>query len=140
MHSLDEFSDNTRDSRGRFDNSSFIKGLSTSINSSNNSVNLSSSPKEKPSKSHGGHHHHSIHEMIKNFGKKVNIWPSRHRHDSINETQLPSHKAATAKEARQADFRSRSRSLDVEQVKKLTDDCEATYKIYNNILKEGIHI
>ena len=75
--------------------------------------------------------------MIIHFGKKVHIWP-RSRHDSINENEVsnnPQNVCHTSEP--QENFRSRSKSLDVQSSRKILDDCEATYKIYNRILKEG---
>lgn len=118
----------------QFDNSSFAKSLSSSISqnsvggTSNNSS--SNSSRDKMSKSH---HHHSIQEMVKHFGKKMHIWP-RHRHESINETTSNS---SPLEEDPAEQFRNRSKSLDVPQTKKIVDDCESTYRIYNTILKEG---
>uniref|UniRef100_A0A336MGR6 CSON001473 protein n=1 Tax=Culicoides sonorensis TaxID=179676 RepID=A0A336MGR6_CULSO len=122
----------------QFDNSSFAKSLSSSI--SQNSVGTngtsgtsSNSSRDKISKSH---HHHSIQEMVKHFGKKMHIWP-RHRHESINESTS---NGAPLEVDPQEEFRVRSKSLDVPQTKKILDDCGATYKIYNTILKEAAHM
>ena len=150
MHSMDEYGMapgtpnlkyNIEDGRhlaqrnNRFDNSSFVRNLNSSISQTSvdsgtggSTTASSNNSKEKLSSKH---HHHSIQEMIKHFGKKVHIWP-RHRHDSITENDA-------ANVAKPPDnFRSRSKSLDVTQTYKTNlDDCEATYKIYNKILKEG---
>lgn len=121
----------------QFDSSSFAKSLSSSI--SQNSVTTSNgtasgtssnSSRDRMSKTH---HHHSIQEMVKHFGKKMHIWP-RHRHESINETISNGTPLETNAEE---DFRVRSKSLDVPQTKKILGDCASTYKIYNTILKEG---
>lgn len=80
--------------------------------------------------------------MIKHLGKKVHIWP-RNRHDSINENEIvntsPNNRNVVSPEMEPIEnFRSRSKSLDVNLTRrKVLDDCEATYKIYNKILKEG---
>lgn len=80
--------------------------------------------------------------MIKHFGKKVHIWP-RNRHDSINENEIAGNSNRQKEwqtpelEPQQEKFRSRSKSLDVNISRKVLDDCESTYKIYNRILKEG---
>lgn len=146
MHSLDEYASSPgRNSNfdteryvnrlTQFDNSSFAKSLSSSISQSsvsNGGNSSSNSSRDKMSKSGNHHHHHSIQEMIKHFSKKVHIWP-RHRHESINESTSNSSPLETNEEA----FRSRSRSLDVPQTRKILDDCESTYRIYNTILKEG---
>ena len=126
--------------RTRLDNTSFIRNLNSAI--SQNSVDSGhqsscSSNNSKEKLSHKSHHHHSIHEMIKHFGKKVHIWP-RNRHDSINENEISNAtRVATTPEPEPENFRSRSKSLDVTYQRKILDDCESTYKIYNRILKEG---
>jgi 5'-AMP-activated protein kinase regulatory gamma subunit len=81
--------------------------------------------------------------MIKHFGKKVHIWP-RNRHDSINENEIANNRQNSINsnnlpdfQEPQDNFRSRSKSLDVQSSRKILDDCESTYKIYNRILKEG---
>ena len=148
IHSLDEYAvhDDFRFApRNRFDNSSFIRNLNStisqnSVDSGNQSGGSSNNSKEKLS--HKSHHHHSIHEMIKHFGKKVHIWP-RNRHDSINEHEIsnnsPTNRTAVSPEMEPIEnFRSRSKSLDVNITRRrVLDDCESTYKIYNKILKEG---
>lgn len=109
--------------RGRFDNSSFIR----SLNDSDGSIQ-SQSPKEKSSKS-------TIQCLIKNLGKKAHIWP-RKRHEStcnMSADQTPINDP-------QEHFRSRSKSLDVNFTHKILDDCDATYKIYDRILREGINV
>lgn len=127
--------------KGRFDNSSFIRSLESSI--SNGSVDSghhtgssSNNSKEKLSKNH---HHHSIQEMIKHLSKKVHLW-SRSRHDSINENEISNDRRTSTPEPAYVppeNFRSRSKSLDVTMSRRILDDCESTYKIYNKILKEG---
>uniref|UniRef100_A0A182F855 Uncharacterized protein n=1 Tax=Anopheles albimanus TaxID=7167 RepID=A0A182F855_ANOAL len=99
---------------------------------------------------HHHHHHHSITEMIKHLGKKAHIWPGgRTRHSSISEDHHADgdhHSSAGGGGAGgdgdsishpKEDFRTRSRSLDVDQRRRILDDCESTYKIYNKILREG---
>lgn len=142
VHSLDEYSVSPRPSNfdadrylnrlTQFDNTSFAKELSASVssNSNNGSIGSGNSSRDKISKSN--HHHHSIQEMIKHFGKRVHIWP-RQRHESINESTSNS----APLENQDSSFRGRSKSLDVPQARKVFDDCETTYKIYNKILKEG---
>lgn len=122
----------------RFDNTSFIRSLNSSISQSSvdsgqgSAPNSSNNSKEKLSSK--SHHHHSIQEMIKHFGKKVHIWP-RNRHDSITEDEKPRDGVKSPPEP--DNFRSRSKSLDVTMSRRILDDCESTYKIYNRILKEG---
>lgn len=79
-------------------------------------------------------HHHSVHEMIKNFGKKVHIWPSRRRHESTSVITSP---VATPLNDPQENFRLRSKSLDVKPSNSILNDCDATYKIYDKIVLEG---
>lgn len=142
IHSLDDNGSRELAVKTRFDNSSFIRSLNSaisqnSVDSGNHTGSSNNNSKEKISKSH---HHHSIHEMIKHFGKKVHIWP-RNRHDSINENEISSgnrqSSCHTPEPEVQEKFRSRSKSLDVNLTRKVLDDCESTYKIYNRILKEG---
>lgn len=110
------------------DNASFIRGLHDDLSPKERSRNNSCSS------THKTHHHSSVHEMIKHLGKKVHIWP-RKRHDSTNnmatETELINDE--------QENFRSRSKSLDVNvKQKKILGDCDATYKVFDKIVKEGI--
>lgn len=119
--------------KNRIDNSSFIKSLNDDNKSSENN-----SPKEKTSRNNSynrsNHHHHSVHEMIKHLGKKVHIWPSRRRHESTSVITSP---VATPLNDPQENFRVRSKSLDVKPTNKILSDCDATYKIYEKILREG---
>lgn len=144
IHSFDEYGSRDTDfrvtPRNRFDNSSFIRNLNStisqnSVDSGNQSGSSSNNSKEKLSNK--SHHHHSIHEMIKHFGKKVHIWP-RNRHDSINENEISKGSNERTPDMEPIEnFRSRSKSLDVNISRKVLDDCESTYKIYNKILREG---
>uniref|UniRef100_U5EQL4 Putative 5'-amp-activated protein kinase gamma subunit n=1 Tax=Corethrella appendiculata TaxID=1370023 RepID=U5EQL4_9DIPT len=149
--------------RHRFDNSSFIRKLSSSVSQSSidsrDSSQMSPSSSSSKLRSSGGssssekrkyhhnQHHHSIQEMIKHFGKKVNLWPHRTRHESIGSTtdskttdNVLMSPVNLRNENDQEDFRLRSRSLDVQKTKKVSDDCETTYKIYNKILREAAHM
>jgi 5'-AMP-activated protein kinase regulatory gamma subunit len=146
IHSLDEYGSRDTDfrsiPRARFDNSSFVRNLNstisqTSVDSGTHSPS-SSSNNSKEKLSHKNHHHHSIQEMIKHFGKKVHLWP-RNRHDSINENEIVKNASTDVTPDMEPieNFRSRSKSLDVNLTRKVLDDCESTYKIYNRILKEG---
>lgn len=134
---MDEYSssvDRPAHYRNRFDNTSFIKSLSRD-NSDGPSSKRGSGTSSNGSSGMSGnsnHHHHSIQEMIKHFGKKVHIWPrGKNHHDS-------SHNLTTlgAQNDPQADFRTRSKSLDVKPTKKV-QDWGKTYKIYDSIVKEG---
>lgn len=114
----------------RLDNTSFIRSLN---DASDNSI--CQSPKEnKSSKS-------SIHGMIKTLGKKAHIWP-RKRHEStcsmIGDNQHSNNNGTTASNDPQENFRSRSKSLDVNYTNNILNDCDATYKIYDKIVREGI--
>lgn len=86
---------------------------------------VASSPKQRHS-----HHHHSIQELKRFFGKKVNNWISERgaRRSSCSEDSSP--KA-------DEEFRGRSKSLDG-TVKRPIRDCESTYRIYDSILREGM--
>ncbi|KXJ83905.1 hypothetical protein RP20_CCG026816 [Aedes albopictus] len=159
FHSLDEYAnaanhtlgfnryqyDRYLGHRNRFDNSSFARKLTSSISQSSidssSDLSLSSSSKEKHHhhrNHHKSHHHHSITEMLKSLGKKAHIWPGRTRHQSINE----SHEIDLSKlnQNEQVEFRGRSRSLGTERTRRILDDCESTYNIYNKILKEAAHM
>lgn len=126
--------------KNRFDNSSFIRSLNSSISQnsveSNTDGSTPASSNNSKEKLSSKGHHNSIHEMIKNFGKKVHIWP-RQRHDSINENEISKDRNISTPEPICDNFRSRSKSLDVSMSRRILDDCESTYKIYNKILKEG---
>uniref|UniRef100_A0A6P7FFN2 Uncharacterized protein LOC114327576 isoform X1 n=1 Tax=Diabrotica virgifera virgifera TaxID=50390 RepID=A0A6P7FFN2_DIAVI len=87
-------------------------------------VELSSSPKTPKT-----HHHHSIQELMKHFGKKIQHWRSEgayRRHSESENTE------------QEDQFRGRSKSLDC-NAKKRVKDCDA-YKIYDKILREGAHL
>lgn len=128
----------------RFDNSSFAKELEMSISSDSGhqsgSTSSTSANNSKERLLKNNHHHHSIHEMIKHLSKKVHLW-SRSRHDSINENEIVNDRRTSTPEPSSLqppdNFRSRSKSLDVTSSRRVLDDCESTYKIYNKILKEG---
>ncbi|KAL1383357.1 hypothetical protein pipiens_003371 [Culex pipiens pipiens] len=133
--------------RNRFDNSSFVRKLASSISQSSidstmsHSSSTKSTDKHHKHNHHKGHHHHSIAEMIKYLGKKAHIWPGRTRHESINEsTDHSPDDLSKLNQNDQEDFRKRARSLDVEKTKRILDDCESTYNIYNKILREAAHM
>lgn len=140
-HSLDEYKytvDGERSGyRGRFDNTSFVKSISIDENQPDQDQNEN---KQGNNRSHNHHHHphhhhhnHSISEMFKSLGKKVHIWPRKnHNHQSTSSG------ASSPLNDPQENFRMRSKSLDVTQVnraKQILNDCESTYKIYENIVK-----
>lgn len=145
FHSADDGSSSITTKR-RFDNSSFAKDLEMSISNasvdSGHNTGSASSTSANNSKERllkNNHHHHSIQEMIKHLSKKVHMW-SRSRHDSINENEIATDRRTSTPEPAnypQDNFRSRSKSLDVTMSRRVLDDCESTYKIYNKILKEG---
>lgn len=139
--SLDEYSTPERSSlnRARFDNSSFIKSLSGEssagkLSESSNSPRDKSSSRSNSLNNNQKKEHSSVHEMIKNFGKKVHIWPSRRRHESTSVITSP---ATTPLNDPQENFRLRSKSLDVKPTNSILNDCDATYKIYDKIVREG---
>lgn len=84
-------------------------------------------------KSHS-HHHHSIQELIRHFGKKVHHWRSEggYRRASCSED-------SPRKGQEEDEFRERSKSLDGAVKRPQVSECEATYRIYNTILKEGTY-
>lgn len=144
-HHVDELND-YRSPKSRFDNTSFIRSLNSSIsqssvdsgnNTGGSTTTSSNNSKEKLTAK--GHHHNSIQEIIKSIGKKVHIWP-RNRHDSINENENQKDHQMSAREHHQENFRSRSKSLDVTMSRRILNDCESTYKIYDRILKEGKYL
>ncbi|XP_059218907.1 uncharacterized protein LOC106090612 isoform X4 [Stomoxys calcitrans] len=120
--------------RHRFDNSSFARSLS--INEDEDNVSTSS-PRVHKHK-HQKDHHHSLQEMLKSIGKKVHIWPRKsHDHDRTNSV------CTSPQNDLQENFRSRSKSLDVNTLRRpnrILEDCEATYTIFDKILKEGAHM
>lgn len=97
--------------------------------SSSPKVDIPSSPKNHLQRNN--HHHHSIQELIRHFGKKMHHWRSEGsgRRNSCSENG-----ASDSDEQ----FRSRSKSLDCNTKKPLFTDCEQTYRIYDTILKEGM--
>jgi hypothetical protein len=92
-------------------------------------VEYSSSPKNNFLHKNHNHHHHSIQELIRHFGKKVQHWrtDAGYRRSSCTEDG----------NKYEEDFRSRSKSLDAATGRRVLGDCEATYRIYDAILKEG---
>lgn len=157
FHSLDEYANAINQTTGsnryqpdnrylgnRFDNSSFARNLTSSISQSSFDSDQSQSSLTKSTEKnhhrnhHKGHHNHSITEMLKTLGKKAHIWPGRSRHQSLSEAPdiLPMD-LANLNQNEQVEFRGRSRSLGTERTRRILDDCESTYKIYNKILKEG---
>ncbi|KAF5297712.1 hypothetical protein FQA39_LY12043 [Lamprigera yunnana] len=101
------------------------------------SNSYSSSPKVGYLHKQHSHHHHSIQELIRHFGKKVHNWRSEgHCRDRRSSCSEETTKADTE------EFRSRSKSLDGAAVRKryAFADCAATYRIYDTILKEGAHL
>ncbi|XP_054738444.1 uncharacterized protein LOC129244688 isoform X1 [Anastrepha obliqua] len=132
-HSLDNSGGSGASHKHRFDNSSFAKSLSTNEDSDNSLPR--EHKKSKEHQHHHHHHHHSIQEMLKQFSKKVHIWP-RKSHDTNSVCTSPQNDP-------QENFRSRSKSLDVNTLSRpnrILEDCGATYKIYERIVKEGAHM
>ncbi|XP_026840166.1 uncharacterized protein LOC6594537 isoform X3 [Drosophila persimilis] len=126
--------------RHRFDNSSFAKSLSVDESTDRQQAGQSPSHREGHGKHgkhhhHHSHHHHSIQELLKHFGKKIHVWPRKH-HDAQSVCTSPQNDP-------QENFRTRSKSLDVNTLSRpnrILDDCGATYKIYDRIVKEGAHM
>lgn len=110
--------------RARFDNSSFIKSLNDS------DASIGQSPKEKTSKS-------SLHGIFKNLGKKAHIWPRKRHESTCNMTTTGSPIVSSVSNDPQEKFRSRSKSLDVNYTNNILNDCDATYKIFDKIVREG---
>ncbi|XP_016979251.2 uncharacterized protein LOC108044687 isoform X3 [Drosophila rhopaloa] len=133
MNSTDSGTSNGPFSRQRFDNSSFAKSISIDEQEQH-------SPHKEGHSKHGKHHHHhhhhhSIHELVKHFGKKMHLWPRKH-HDAQSVCTSPQNDP-------QENFRTRSKSLDVNTLSRpnrILDDCGATYKIFDRIVKEGAHM
>ncbi|KAL9891100.1 SNF4/AMP-activated protein kinase gamma subunit isoform 3-T7 [Glossina fuscipes fuscipes] len=120
--------------RHRFDNSSFAKSLS--VNDDDRRAN-SSSPKEHKHKHKD--HHNSIQELFRNFSKKVHLWP-RKSHDTASAVNSA---CTSPQNDPQENFRLRSKSLDVNTLSRphrILEDCGATYRIFDRILKEGAHM
>ncbi|XP_060645758.1 uncharacterized protein LOC132784269 isoform X4 [Drosophila nasuta] len=123
--------------RHRFDNASFAKSLSVDESGPDggHAAHGQSPHKEGHKHKHHHHHHHSIQEMLKHFGKKIHVWPRKH-HDAQSVCTSPQNDP-------QENFRTRSKSLDVNTLSRpnrILDDCGATYKIYDRIVKEGAHM
>lgn len=111
----------------RFDNTSFARNIAELAEPFNQSA---SSPKEKSAKS-------SLHGMLKSFGKKAHIWP-RKRHESTSTCNFG---VTSPINDPQEQFRSRSKSLDVNYTgNMILSDCDATYKIFDRIVREGKHV
>lgn len=110
--------------RARFDNLSFIKSLNDS------DASIGQSPKEKTSKS-------SLHGIFKNLGKKAHIWPRKRHESTCNMTSTGSPIVSSVTNDPQENFRSRSKSLDVNYTNNILNDCDATYKIFDKIVREG---
>ncbi|KRG00189.1 uncharacterized protein Dwil_GK14491, isoform C [Drosophila willistoni] len=130
---------NSMDSGGprqRFDNTSFAKSLSIDEQELPSQGSPHKEPKHKHHHHHHNHHHHhSIQELLKHFGKKMHVWPRKH-HDAQSVCTSPQNDP-------QENFRTRSKSLDVNTLSRpnrILDDCGATYKIYDRIVKEGAHM
>lgn len=111
----------------RFDNTSFTRNISELSSDLNHNSSVSPSPKEKTSKT-------SLQGMLKSFGKKAHIWP-RKRHDSTSTCNFG---VTSPINDPQEQFRSRSKSLDVNYTgNMILSDCDATYKIFDRIVREG---
>lgn len=74
--------------------------------------------------------------MIKHIGKKAHIWP-RKRHESTCNMTSNGVTTPTNEVPEPDNFRSRSKSLDVSYGHRILNDCDATYKIFDSIVREG---
>lgn len=103
--------------------------FSSSSRVDNEGAAASGSPKQGFVQKHHAHHHHSIHELKRYLGKMMTHWISErgNRRSSCSDDG-----SKTVEE----EFRGRSQSLDG-AVRRGISDCEATYRIYESILKEG---
>lgn len=73
-----------------------------------------------------------IQELIRHFGKKVHHWRSEGGYGRRNSCSEDGNGKIDE------EFRGRSKSLDGASKKRpIIGDCEATYRIYDSILKEG---
>lgn len=126
--------------KSRFDNKSFAQKLTESASGAKD--NLHERRGSGSSGSSHKHKHHSIQELIRTFGKKVGNW----RHDSHEGRRgscaVPSTSAEATQKSQSEEFRSRSKSLDGDNLhrvlkKPILEDCGATYQIFDAILKEG---
>ncbi|XP_050683868.1 uncharacterized protein LOC126978825 isoform X2 [Leptidea sinapis] len=126
----------------RFDNTNFAKKLTESVSKKDLPERRGSSSAGSAGSS-GHSYKHSIGEMIRSFSKKIGHW----RHDSSvvrrGSCAVPVQKTERPERSTKSDeFRSRSKSLDVHHVYKVSqgsilDDCGATYAIFDAIIKEG---
>lgn len=122
---VDPFASVVRVRPPRFDNTSFSKDLAETVTGSSSGT----AAKEKSSKT-------SLQGMLKTFGKKTHLWP-RKRTESTCTISLITSPVNDPQEQ----FRTRSKSLDVnyhsEQQHHILNDCDATYKIFDKIVREG---
>lgn len=108
--------------RQRFDNTSFSRDLAETV--------VGGAQRERPSKT-------SLQGMLKNFGKKAHLWP-RKRHETTSTCNMSL--VTSPVNDPQEQFRSRSKSLDVSYIttgNPILNDCDATYKIFDKIVREG---
>lgn len=100
--------------------------------SSSNALSLGSPGSPSPTHEHDKHHHHhSLQEMIRHFGRRLG---HIRRQSECQESP----------KKREEDFRNRSQSLDAGARRNsrysphpFGTDCETTYKIYDEIIKQG---
>uniref|UniRef100_A0A1B0DPC6 Uncharacterized protein n=1 Tax=Phlebotomus papatasi TaxID=29031 RepID=A0A1B0DPC6_PHLPP len=118
-HSLD--SGNVIGYRSRFDNTSFVRSLNES----------SLSPPETKDKANRQSNHSSLQEILKQLRKKV--WQRGKSQD--HSPQSVTNSLSSANDP-QEHFRERSKSLDVSIPHRVLNDCGATYKIFDRIVKE----
>nr|CAD7257858.1 unnamed protein product [Timema shepardi] len=100
--------------------------------SSNNSSSTSCSDPDPPHSSHSRRHH--IHHLLRNLGHKVQQ-PFRSKSPAEPRRTSCFLEVPGAGEDLAA-FRARSRSLDDGKRRLVSSDCEQTYRIYEEIVKE----
>lgn len=124
----------------RFDNKSFAKKLTESVNTCKDQSYPTERRGSGSSASGNRHKHHSIQEIIRTFSKKVGHWRHESGEGRRGSCAVPA--TSTDRTNPKEEFRSRSKSLDGDHIQKglrrsVLEDCEATYQIFETILKEG---
>ncbi|CAK1554801.1 unnamed protein product [Leptosia nina] len=134
-----EISNPRLSSRSRFDPKNIAKKLTDSFSRGHS---REASERRGSSSTGSGHSYKSsIQDLIRTFSKKIGHW----RHDSGEGRRGSCAVPITVTEPPVQPARSRSKSLDVENIyschtNSILDDCGATYAIFDAILKEGAHL
>lgn len=118
-------------------NNSFIKDL-IDLNITSERSLQQTSPKIGKSLQQHQHHHHSIQELIRHFGKKVPFFRGNSTGDNYRRNSCSISENKQQNGNVEEEFRVRSKSLDCSVKRPLISDCEATYRIYDRILLEGM--